>query len=130
MTRPRFERLTRREREIMDAVFTLGNRGSVEEIRGRLIESPSYSAVRTMLGRLEEKGYLRHHIDGNRYLYSATASPQTVKRAGLRRFLGVFFAGSHRQLVTSLLRDEKWTDEDLDALQGEIDRVRNQRRRP
>jgi predicted transcriptional regulator len=128
MKRPTFERLTRREREIMDAVFTLGNRGSVEEIRAHLNDPPSYSAVRTMLGRLEEKGYLRHQADGNRYLYSATASPAIVKRAGLRRFLGVFFEGSRRHLVTSLLRDEEWTDDDLDALQAEINRVRKQRK--
>lgn len=129
MKQPKFERLTRREREIMDAVFTLGNRGSVEEIRACLIEAPSYSAVRTMLGRLEEKGYLRHQADGTRYLYSATASPTIVKRDGLRRFLGVFFEGSHRHLVTSLLRDEEWTDDDLDTLQAEINRVRKQRRK-
>jgi predicted transcriptional regulator len=128
--RPPLERLTRREREIMDAVFALGNLASAEDIRGRLVDPPSYSAVRTMLGRLEEKGYLRHQVQGNRYIYSATGSPTAAKRAGLQRFLGVFFEGSRRNLVTSLLRDETWSDEDLDALQSEIDRVRTQRAKP
>jgi predicted transcriptional regulator len=124
------DRLTRREREIMDAVFALGNRASVEDIRLRLIDPPSYSATRTMLTRLEEKGHLRHQAQGNRYIYSATASPAAAKRAGLRRFLGVFFGGSRQDLVTSLLRDEPWTEDDLDALQSEIERARTQRRKP
>jgi predicted transcriptional regulator len=130
MRQPPVERLTRREREIMEAVFALDNRASAEDIRARLADPPSYSAVRTMLGRLEEKGYLRHQQDGTRYIYSATASPTSAKRAALQRYLGVFFQGSRRGLLTALLRDEAWSDDELDALQTEIDRVRRQRRRP
>ena len=55
--------LTRREREIMDAVFTLGNRASAEQIRECLINPPSDSAVLAMLARLEKKGYLKHQYD-------------------------------------------------------------------
>ncbi|MGH9237754.1 MAG: BlaI/MecI/CopY family transcriptional regulator [Vicinamibacterales bacterium] len=123
------DRLSRREREIMDALFALGNRASVEEIRGRLVEAPSYSATRTMLTRLVEKGYLRHQAQGNRYIYSATVSPAAAKRAGLQRFLGVFFEGSRHNLVTSLLRDETWTEDELNSLQSEIDRARKPRRK-
>jgi predicted transcriptional regulator len=53
------ERLTRREREITHAVFALGNRPSAEEIRARLTNPPSDSAVRVMLARLEKKGALK-----------------------------------------------------------------------
>ena len=123
------DRLSRREREIMDAIFALGNRASVEDIRARLVESPSYSATRTMLTRLVEKGYLRHQAQGNRYIYSATVSPAAAKRAGLQRFLGVFFEGSTHNLVTSLLRDETWTEDELNSLQSEIDRARKPRRK-
>ena len=97
---PPVERLTRREREIMDAVFALANRAPAEDIRARLADPPSYSAVRTMLTRLEQKGYLRHQVDGTRYVYSAVTSPTSAKRAALRRFLGTFFEGSRRGLVT------------------------------
>jgi predicted transcriptional regulator len=123
------DRLSRREREIMDAIFALGNRASVEDIRARLVDSPSYSATRTMLTRLVEKGYLRHQAQGNRYIYSATVSPAAAKRAGLQRFLGVFFDGSTHNLVTSLLRDETWTEDELNSLQSEIDRARKPRRK-
>lgn len=72
--------LTRREREIMNAVFARNNRASAEEIRERLTNPPGDSAVRAMLARLEKKGYLKHRYDGPRYVYSATVSPAAAKR--------------------------------------------------
>jgi predicted transcriptional regulator len=127
MKTPPHEKLSRREREIMNAVFALGNRAPAEDIRARLLNPPSYSAVRAMLVRLEKKGYLRHHEDGVRYIYSATTSHATAKRAALRQYLRTFFDGSLSQMVTSLVRQEAWTDEELDALRAEIDRVRHER---
>jgi predicted transcriptional regulator len=128
MTSPSSERLTRREREIMNAVFALGNQASAEDIRERLTHAPGYSAVRAMLVRLEAKGHLRHHEDGKRYLYSATTSPATAKRAALRQYLGTFFGGSLTDMMTSLVRQESWTREELDALRAEIDRARKGRK--
>ena len=128
MRREPFERLSRRERQIVEAVFALGNRASAEAIRARLVDPPSYSAVRTMLARLEQKGYLRHQTEGRRHIYSATSSPATAKRAALQRYLGVFFQGSRSSLVAAMLEDEAWSDEELDALQSQIDRARRERK--
>jgi len=122
------ESLTRREREIMNAVFALGNRASAEEIRGRLTNPPGDSSVRVMLARLEKKGYLKHQQDGARYLYSATTSPAVAKRTALQQYAQTFFGGSLRQMVTSLVGEASWTDEELDALRSEIDRVRKERK--
>lgn len=122
------EKLSRREREIMDAVFGLGNRASADDVRTRLTNPPSYSAVRAMLVRLEAKGYLRHEEDGVRYLYSATTSPTVARRAALQQYLRVFFGGSREQLMTTLLKQEAWTEDELDTLQAEIDRVRKERK--
>jgi predicted transcriptional regulator len=130
MRTPPPEKLTRREREIMNALFASGNRTSAEEIRERLTKPPSYSAVRTMLVRLEQKGYVRHQEDGVRYVYSATTSTAAARRAALQQYLRVFFGGSLGQMMTSLLRQEAWTKEELDALHGEIERARQERRRP
>src|SRR5206468_2412743 len=113
--------LTRREREIMNAVFALGNRASAEAIRQRLTNSPSDSSVRVMLTRLEKKGYLKHEKDGVRYLYSATLSPTTAKRKALQQYVHTFFGGSWRQMMTALVTEASWTDEDLAALRLEID---------
>ncbi len=81
--RPVPEQLSRREREIMHAVFALANRASAEDIRVRLVDPPSYSAVRAMLVRLEAKGHLRHTEEAGRYIYQATTSPASAKRAAL-----------------------------------------------
>jgi predicted transcriptional regulator len=75
--------LTRREREIMNAVFTLGNRASGDEVRVRLTSPSSDSAVRVMLARLEKKGCLKHQFDGPRHVYSATVSPAVAQRMAL-----------------------------------------------
>lgn len=121
-------RLTRREREIMDAVFALGNRASAEDIRQRLTDPPTDSSVRVMLARLEKKGYLKHQQDGLRYLYSATMSKTAAKRTALQQYVKTFFGGSLRQMATALVAEASWTDEDLAALRTEIDKVRKERK--
>jgi BlaI family penicillinase repressor len=128
MRTPPVEKLTRREREIMNAVFALKNRASAEDIRERLTNPPSYSAVRAMLVRLEKKGYIRHQDDGVRYLYSATTPHAVARRAALQQYLRVFFEGSLGQMMTALVRNESWTDEELDALRAEIERARKGRK--
>src|ERR1022692_3037724 len=123
MPKPTSEPLTRREREIMNAVFSLDNRASAEEIRARLTDPPGDSAVRVMLARLEKKGCLKHQQDGLRYIYSATTSPAVAKRTALQQYVQTFFGGSVRQMMTSLVSEASWSDGELDALRVEIDRV-------
>ena len=122
------ERLTRREREIMNAIFALDNRASADDIRARLTSPPGDSAVRVMLARLEKKGLLKHAQEGVRYMYSATISPAAAKRNALEQYLHTFFGGSLRKMMTALVAEERWTDEELDALKAEIDRVRRERK--
>jgi BlaI family transcriptional regulator, penicillinase repressor len=118
--------LTRREREIMDAVFALGNRASAEQIRARLTNPPGDSAVRMMLTRLGKKGCLKHQYDGPRYIYSARISPGAAKRTALKRLAQTFFGGSLPQMVTELVAEESWTEAELDAMQDEINRARKE----
>lgn len=127
---PPVEKLSRREREIMDVLFALGNNGSAEEIRERLTDTPSYSAVRAMLAKLEAKGFVRHREAGPRYIYTPTTPRTTAQRKALQRLISVFFGGSASQTATALLKHETWTDDEIDRLQAEIDRVRKNRRHP
>lgn len=113
----------------MDAVFALGNRASAEEIRARLTNPPGDSSVRVMLVRLEKKECLKHQQDGLRYLYSATISPAVAKRTALQQYVQTFFGGSMRQMMTALVAESSFTDEDLDGLKQEIDRVRKERKK-
>ena len=123
------ERLSRREREIMNILFALGDRASAEDIRTELSDPPSYSAVRAMLVKLEAKGYIRHREEGLRYVYFPTTPRTAARRAAIQQLLRVFFAGSPGQAASALLKDENWTDDELDTLSVEIERVRNERRR-
>lgn len=128
MASPPHEKLTRREREIMDAIFALGDSASAEDVRSRLTDPPSYSAVRAMLVKLEAKGFLRHREEGLRYVYSPTKSRTAAQRNALNKLVSVFFGGSPSNTVTALLKHESWTEDELDALRAEIEQVRKNRR--
>ena len=119
--------LSRREREIMDVLFALGDEVSAEEIRERLTEPPSYSAVRAMLAKLEAKGAIRHKEKGLRYVYSPTTPRTTARRSALRKLVDVFFEGSAGEAATALLKEEQWSNDELDMLASEIERVRKER---
>ena len=125
---PTHDKLPRREREILDILVAADGNLSVEEIRGRLNDPPSYSAVRAMLGRLEDKGHVRHRAEGLRYVYAPTAPRTAARREALRRMVRLFFGGSPGDAATALLRHEPWSEEELDTLGDEIERIRQQRR--
>ena len=129
MSKPSVVPLTRREREIVNVLFALGNRATVEDIRSRLQSPPSDSSVRVMLSRLERKGAVRRSADGLRNVYSVTTPPSIAKRTALQDYLQTFFGGSRQLLMMSMMRDGTWSDDDLDALRAEIDRVRKERRK-
>lgn len=124
---PPSEKLSRREREIMNAVFALDNRASAEDVRARLTHPPSYSAVRAMLRILEEKGHVRHEQDGPRYVYLPTIGRDNAKRSALHHMLKTFFDGSAEQAISALLDESsaKLSDAELDRLARLIDQARN-----
>lgn len=121
--------LSRREREILDVLFALADEASAEDIRERLSDPPSYSAVRAMLAKLEAKGAVKHRELGLKYVYSPTASRKTARKSALRRLVDVFFEGSKEQVVTALLNEEKWSDGELEELQKQIALARKERSR-
>src|SRR5215467_1728655 len=122
------QHLTRREREIVHAIFALNNRASAEEIRAQLSSPPSDSSVRVMLTRLERKGVVRHQEEGVRFIYSATASPAAAKRTALQQMVHTFFGGSFAQMAAALVREGSWTDDEVESLRAEIERVRKERK--
>ena len=110
----------------MDALFALEDGASAEDVRERLTDPPGYSAVRAMLVRLEAKGFVRHREEGLRYVYFPTKSRASARRSALDKLVRVFFGGSPRDAVTALLHQEYWTDEELQALQAQIEQARNE----
>ena len=128
MPKPAAERLTRREREIMNAVFALENRASAEDVRAKLTAPPSDSSVRVMLARLEKKGLIQHVVEGVRFVYSTTESPAAAKRTALKELVETFFNGSTVHLMTSLVRQGTWNADDLHTLEAAIERAREDTR--
>ena len=94
--------LGRRERQIMDVVYRRG-KASVAEVREELHDPPTYSAVRGMLGLLEDKGYLRHEQHGLKYLCLPKQDPRQVRTSALKHLVKTFFGGSPEQAVAALL---------------------------
>jgi predicted transcriptional regulator len=128
MSNAQNEKLTRREREIMHVLFALGNRATAEEIRNKLSDPPTSSAVRAMLTRLEAKGHIRHREEGLRYVYTPTKTPSVTRRKALQDHLRTFFGGSRNEMAIALLRQESWTEEELKALSDEIEKIRKERK--
>ena len=119
--------LSRRERQIMDALHELGDEASAEDIRQKLPDPPSYSAVRAMLAKLEAKGTIRHREEGLRYVYSPTTKRSAARRSAVERLIRVFFGGSTGEAVNALLDAEEWSPEELAEMSRRIERMKKER---
>lgn len=121
--------LSRRESQIMDIVYALGS-ASAAEVRQRLADPPSYSAVRALLKVLETKGHLRHEQDGPRHLFLPTVPREKARMSALARLLRTFFDDSAEGAVAALidLQAGKLTAEDYDRLVERIEQAKREGR--
>ena len=121
--------LSRRERQIMDAIYRLG-RATAAEVLENMPEPPGYSAVRAMLRLLEEKGYLRHDQEGSRYVYLPTLSRDKARQSALKQLMQTFFDNSTEQAVSALLDMSKsrMSDEELERLSVLIEKAKTEGR--
>jgi predicted transcriptional regulator len=111
------QNLTRRERQIMDIVYRRGQT-TVSDVLAELPEAPTYSAVRAMLRKLEEKGHLKHDAHGARYVYEATVPREEAREGALERLVRTFFDDSPSKTVAALLdlKGDELTEAELDGL--------------
>lgn len=119
--------LSRRESQIMDVIWELGS-ATAAEVRERLPDPPSYSAVRAMLRVLEKKGHLRHRSDGPRYVFSPTMPRDRARRTALRRLVRTFFGGSTENAMAALLDldDAELDERALERIVTRIERAREE----
>jgi BlaI family transcriptional regulator, penicillinase repressor len=117
--------LTRRERQIMDVLFTAG-RATGQEIQQRIADSPSYSTVRTILRVLERKGFVRHKEEGLRYVYQPVVAREVARKSALQRVLQTFFDGSAQKAAAALLDPKAFrlTRSELDELTALIEKAK------
>ena len=102
MKRDTTERLSRRERQILDVLHRIG-RGSVGEVLGELSDPPSYSTVRTLLRIMEKKGLVTHAESRRSYVYTPAMPSHVARRSALRHVVSTFFEGSVEQAAAALL---------------------------
>jgi BlaI family penicillinase repressor len=112
----------------MDILYRTG-RATAAEVRAELPAAPSYSAVRTMLRILEDKGHVRHDLDGPRYVYIPTVTRDRAKRSALKHLVNTFFDGSAAQVMAALvdMSPQELGDDEIARLRRMIDEARKRR---
>jgi len=120
---------SRREREIMDALYTLG-KATAAQIVDALPDPPSNTAVRTLLSILENKGHVRHRLDGVRYVYEPKVAREKMARRAVNSVLSTFFDNSVEGVVAALLsqEDRKLSPSELDRLSALIEKAKEEGR--
>ena len=122
MTNVRHQNLSRREREIMDILYRLGE-ANVFDVQKKMSDNPSYDTARVLLGILVQKGHLVRHREGRRYIYRASLSKDKAARKAIRNVLSTFFLGSPSKAVLAMLDESsgRLTQQELDEIKKRID---------
>jgi predicted transcriptional regulator len=117
-------KLPPRERQIVDILYERGP-VAVADICEALPDPLSGSAVRAMLKRLEDKGFVQRSDSDRGYLYSPVVSEMAAKKSALSEIVRVFFDGSPASAASALLgMSDKLEGDQLDELEAMIARAR------
>ena len=121
--------LSRREREVMDALYRRGQ-ATVAEVMEDMGHPPTYSAVRSTLRILEEKGHVVHREDGPRYVYVPAVARDKARKAAIDHLVNTFFEGSAEEALVALLKrsDLEMSDDQIERLASTIRRAREEGR--
>lgn len=116
------DNLSRREREVMEIVFALGE-ATLSQIMEEMAEPPTRPALRSILTILEEKGQLKHRIEGREFVYRSVVSREKAGKSTLSRVVSTFFDGSISQALAAYLSDPKTrlSDDEIAELRRFID---------
>jgi predicted transcriptional regulator len=129
MARKKSVELSRRERQIMDALYSLG-RASAAAIREAIPNPPSYTAVRTHLSILHGRGQVKYSSDGTRYIYEPVVPRDEMAESAITRVMQTFFDNSVEKVISTLLKrkDSDLSAEQLDRLARMIEKARKEGR--
>jgi predicted transcriptional regulator len=116
--------LPRREREIFEILSGMGE-ATAADIRAGMADPPSYTAVRTLLGRLEAKGLVTHSVSDQTYVYRSVPQPAKVRESVLQQMVKTFFEGSAVSAATALMGlTRKLDPKELEQLQRAIEEAK------
>lgn len=120
-------KLPPRERQIVDILYERGAL-PVSDICDALPDPLSGSAVRAMLKRLEDKGFVQRSESERGFLYSPVLSENAAKKSALSEIVRVFFNGSPASAASALLgMSDKLKDDELSDLEKMIARARQEK---
>lgn len=125
MARRKTRTLTELELEIMQVVWGR-EKTTVEEIRraleaeGKPLALPS---VRTMLGILQEKGYVKRRASGRRHIYRACVSRDRARKSILTDVIDRAFDGSALDMVAALIDSRAIAKGDVEKVKALIERA-------
>lgn len=111
--RPDHDAVGPRARSVLEVILKRGE-VSGPEILTELPHLPSYSALRSILRALEEKGLIQHRAKGLKFVYRARVSKQAVSRRVLQRVLDTYFGGAPERAMKALIDVARANDEDVD----------------
>ena len=117
MKKRRLHRLSRRERQIMDVIYSLGE-ATAADVRENLPEEVSDASVRKLIRIVERKGYLTHRRAGHSYVYTPTIPKDVASREAMQHLLRTFFQNSAPMAVSALLdvSEGNLTEDDIAEL--------------
>ena len=116
--------LPRREREIFELLCSAG-KATAADIRAAMADPPSYSAVRTLLARLEARGLVKHRSVDQAYVYESVPQAAKVRESALKQMVRTFFDGSAASAATALLGLTKsLSPDEAAALKRAIDQAK------
>src|ERR1043165_5455287 len=122
-------KLPPRERQIVDILYRQGPL-PVADICEALPDQLSGSAVRAMLKRLEDKGYVTRNESERGYLYSPSVSDSVAKKSALSEIVRVFFNGSPASAASALLgMSDRLESDELSELEAMIAKARQEKGR-
>jgi len=113
--------LSELEHLVMETVWQKSS-CTADEVRTALAERHPMkeSTVRTMLSRLEDKGYVRHRVDGRTNIYSGVEEPQHVAASAVRQIIDRFCGGSVEQLLVGMVANHVVDEQELQRLAQRI----------
>lgn len=83
------------------------------------------TSTRTLLRRLEQKGYLRHKTEGRAYIYRAVEPARSLAARAVRQIIDRFCQGSVEELVSGMVESKVLSQREMDRLE-EFVRARKQ----
>ena len=113
--------LTELQQAIIDRLWSRGP-ATAEQLREALLATHRLkdSSVRTLLRRLEARGYVSHRLDGKAFVYEATMAPRRVAAHSVRQIIDRFWSGSVEQFLTGMVDEKILTPAEIARLARKI----------